>query len=85
MAVRRIDEKDYDEDRDAQECFQRYHYSNPYMLDMLGPRGINISGQYVSVWLLHAGFGMLVRLGLVARMPRLVVAQATGRRRCGAS
>lgn len=28
------------------------------MLDLLGPRGLSISGQYVAVWLLHTGFGM---------------------------
>ncbi|MGP9695294.1 carbohydrate ABC transporter permease [Brachybacterium sp. AOP25-B2-12] len=28
------------------------------MLDLLGPRGLGISGQYVAVWLLHTGFGM---------------------------
>ncbi len=28
------------------------------MLDMLGPRGLGISGQYIAVWLLHTGFGM---------------------------
>jgi threonine synthase len=34
------------------------------------------SGNLGNASALHAGFGMLVRLGLVARMPRLVVAQA---------
>lgn len=28
------------------------------MLDILGPRGLGISGQYIAVWLLHTGFGM---------------------------
>jgi alpha-glucoside transport system permease protein len=28
------------------------------MLDLLGPNGIGISGQFVAVWLLHTGFGM---------------------------
>lgn len=28
------------------------------MLDLLGPRNIGISGQFVAVWLLHTGFGM---------------------------
>jgi alpha-glucoside transport system permease protein len=28
------------------------------MLDLLGPRGLGISGQYIAVWLLHTGFGM---------------------------
>ncbi|MDC5699199.1 carbohydrate ABC transporter permease [Intrasporangium calvum] len=28
------------------------------MLDILGPRGLGISGSYIGVWLLHTGFGM---------------------------
>ncbi|HJB10576.1 MAG TPA: carbohydrate ABC transporter permease [Candidatus Brachybacterium merdavium] len=28
------------------------------LLDLLGPRGLGISGDFVSVWLLHTGFGM---------------------------
>ncbi|SEE72715.1 carbohydrate ABC transporter permease [Ruania alba] len=28
------------------------------MLDLLGPNGIGISGEFVAVWLLHTGFGM---------------------------
>ena len=28
------------------------------LLDVLGPRGLGISGQYLAVWLLHTGFGM---------------------------
>lgn len=28
------------------------------MLNLLGPRGLGISGQYFAVWLLHTGFGM---------------------------
>ena len=28
------------------------------MLDMLGPRGLGINGQFVAVWMLHTGFGM---------------------------
>jgi len=28
------------------------------MLNVLGPRGLGISGQYIAVWLLHTGFGM---------------------------
>ncbi|MEJ7629893.1 MAG: carbohydrate ABC transporter permease [Nocardioidaceae bacterium] len=28
------------------------------MLNLLGPNGLGISGQYISVWLLHTGFGM---------------------------
>jgi alpha-glucoside transport system permease protein len=28
------------------------------LLDILGPRGLGISGSYIGVWLLHTGFGM---------------------------
>ncbi|TGO05004.1 carbohydrate ABC transporter permease [Serinibacter arcticus] len=28
------------------------------MLNLLGPNGVGISGQFVAVWLLHTGFGM---------------------------
>ncbi|WP_114853552.1 carbohydrate ABC transporter permease [Brachybacterium sp. YJGR34] len=28
------------------------------MLDLLGPRGLGINGQFVAVWMLHTGFGM---------------------------
>jgi alpha-glucoside transport system permease protein len=28
------------------------------MLDLLGPNGLGISGQFIAVWLLHTGFGM---------------------------
>ena len=28
------------------------------MLNLLGPNGLGISGQYIAVWLLHTGFGM---------------------------
>ncbi|PMC76856.1 MULTISPECIES: carbohydrate ABC transporter permease [unclassified Brachybacterium] len=28
------------------------------LLNLLGPRGLGISGQFVAVWLLHTGFGM---------------------------
>jgi alpha-glucoside transport system permease protein len=28
------------------------------MLDLLGPNGLGISGEYIAVWLLHTGFGM---------------------------
>lgn len=28
------------------------------MLNMLGPRGLGITGEFVAVWLLHTGFGM---------------------------
>jgi alpha-glucoside transport system permease protein len=28
------------------------------MLDLLGPRGLGINGQFVAVWIIHTGFGM---------------------------
>lgn len=28
------------------------------MLDLLGPRGLGINGEFVAVWMLHTGFGM---------------------------
>lgn len=28
------------------------------MLDLLGPRGLGINGQFLAVWMLHTGFGM---------------------------
>ena len=28
------------------------------MLDVLGPRGLGINGQFLAVWMLHTGFGM---------------------------
>jgi alpha-glucoside transport system permease protein len=28
------------------------------MLNVLGPNGLGVSGQYIAVWLLHTGFGM---------------------------
>ena len=34
------------------------HVAFQPMLNMLGPRGLGISGQYIAVWLLHTGFGM---------------------------
>ena len=50
------------------------------MLDMLGPRGINISGQYVSVWLLHAGFGMPLAIytlrNYMTTLPRSIIESA---------
>jgi len=28
------------------------------MLNLLGPNGLNVSGEFIAVWLLHTGFGM---------------------------
>ncbi len=50
------------------------------MLDMLGPRGLNISGQYVAVWLLHTGFGMPLAIytlrNYMATLPRSIIESA---------
>ncbi|MDI9629231.1 MAG: carbohydrate ABC transporter permease [Acidobacteriota bacterium] len=50
------------------------------MLDLLGPRGINIAGQYVSVWLLHAGFGMPLAIytlrNYMTTLPRSIIESA---------
>jgi alpha-glucoside transport system permease protein len=32
------------------------------LLDIFGPRGLGISGQYIAVWILHTGFGMPLAL-----------------------
>ena len=50
------------------------------MLDLLGPRGINVAGQYVSVWLLHAGFGMPLAIytlrNYMTTLPRSIIESA---------
>ncbi|WNB85614.1 carbohydrate ABC transporter permease [Cellulomonas sp. ATA003] len=50
------------------------------MLDLLGPNGIGISGQFVAVWLLHTGFGMPLCLYILrsymATLPHSVVESA---------
>ncbi|PVG81806.1 sugar ABC transporter permease [Nocardioides gansuensis] len=50
------------------------------MLDILGPRGLGISGQYISVWLLHTGFGMPLAIytirNYMATLPRTVIESA---------
>lgn len=50
------------------------------MLDMFGPRGINIAGQYVSVWLMHAGFGMPLAIYTIRNymmtLPRSIIESA---------
>lgn len=50
------------------------------MLDLLGPRGLDISGQYVAVWLLHTGFGMPLAIytlrNYMATLPVSVVESA---------
>jgi alpha-glucoside transport system permease protein len=50
------------------------------MLNILGPRGLGISGQYIAVWLLHTGFGMplciYVLRNYMSTLPRSVVESA---------
>lgn len=50
------------------------------MLDLLGPRGLGISGQYIAVWLLHTGFGMPLAIytlrNYMATLPYSVVESA---------
>lgn len=50
------------------------------MLDLLGPRGLNIAGQYVSVWLLHTGFGMPLAIytlrNYMSTLPRSIIESA---------
>jgi alpha-glucoside transport system permease protein len=50
------------------------------MLDLLGPRGLGINGQFVSVWLLHTGFGMPLAVytlrNYMATLPNSVIESA---------
>lgn len=50
------------------------------MLDLLGPRGLGISGQYVAVWLLHTGFGMPLAIytlrNYMSTLPRSIIESA---------
>ncbi len=50
------------------------------MLDLLGPRGLGINGQFVAVWLLHTGFGMPLAIytlrNYMATLPASVVESA---------
>ncbi|WP_027286646.1 carbohydrate ABC transporter permease [Ruania albidiflava] len=50
------------------------------MLNLLGPNGIGISGQFVAVWLLHTGFGMplcvYILRNYMATLPYSVVESA---------
>lgn len=50
------------------------------MLDILGPRGLGISGQYIAVWLLHTGFGMPLAIytlrNYMATLPKTVIESA---------
>ncbi|WP_058235800.1 carbohydrate ABC transporter permease [Devriesea agamarum] len=50
------------------------------MLDLLGPRHLDIAGQYIAVWLLHTGFGMPLAIyvlrNYMSTLPRSVVESA---------
>ena len=50
------------------------------MLDLLGPRGLGISGEYVAVWILHTGFGMPLAIftlrNYMATLPKTVIESA---------
>lgn len=50
------------------------------MLDLLGPRGLGINGQFVAVWLLHTGFGMPLAVytlrNYMATLPNSVIESA---------
>ncbi|MBO9522859.1 MAG: carbohydrate ABC transporter permease [Nocardioidaceae bacterium] len=50
------------------------------MLDMLGPRGLGVSGQYIAVWILHTGFGMPLAIytlrNYMTTLPRTVIESA---------
>lgn len=50
------------------------------MLDLLGPRGLGINGQFVAVWMLHTGFGMPLAVYILrnymATLPNSVVESA---------
>jgi alpha-glucoside transport system permease protein len=50
------------------------------MLNLLGPLGLGVSGQYIAVWLLHTGFGMPLCIytlrNYMSTLPRSVVESA---------
>jgi alpha-glucoside transport system permease protein len=50
------------------------------MLDLLGPNGLGISGEYIAVWLLHTGFGMPLAIYILRNymmtLPRTVIESA---------
>ncbi len=50
------------------------------MLNLLGPRGAGISGDYLAVWLLHTGFGMPLAIytirNYMTTLPRTVIESA---------
>ncbi len=50
------------------------------MLNLLGPNGLGISGQYIAVWLLHTGFGMPLAIytlrNYMATLPKTIIESA---------
>ncbi|WP_323791493.1 carbohydrate ABC transporter permease [Nocardioides sp.] len=50
------------------------------MLNLLGPRGLGISGEYLAVWLLHTGFGMPLAVytlrNYMTTLPKTVIESA---------
>ncbi|MCW2797489.1 carbohydrate ABC transporter permease [Nocardioides sp.] len=50
------------------------------MLNLLGPNGLGISGEYIGVWLLHTGFGMPLAIytlrNYMSTLPRTVIESA---------
>jgi alpha-glucoside transport system permease protein len=50
------------------------------LLDILGPEGLGISGEYIAVWLLHTGFGMPLAIytlrNYMTTLPRTVIESA---------
>ncbi len=50
------------------------------MLNLLGPRGLDVSQQFFAVWLLHTGFGMPLAIyvlrNYMATLPRTVIESA---------
>ncbi len=50
------------------------------MLNLLGPNGIGISGQFMAVWLLHTGFGMPLAIytlrNYMTTLPKTVIESA---------
>jgi alpha-glucoside transport system permease protein len=50
------------------------------LLNLLGPNGLGISGQYIAVWLLHTGFGMPLAIytlrNYMSTLPKTVIESA---------
>jgi len=50
------------------------------MINLLGPRGLDISGQFLAVWILHTGFGMPLAIyvlrNYMSTLPKTVIESA---------